>query len=159
MANENAATEDSMTFGELLESRRSIRRYQDRPVSVQVVQETIHKSTLAPSAGNEQPWRFVLLNAKEMIKRISDESKKNVLACIAANPEDYANCTIRSFTSSVSISFSGVEGLQANSQSSPSRHSPSSLGTDQCRRIGRRNYTGEYGCPKHSVAKGLFWYG
>jgi len=36
MANENAAAEDGLTFGELLENRRSIRRYQDRPVSVQV---------------------------------------------------------------------------------------------------------------------------
>ena len=45
---------------------------------------------LAPSAGNEQPWRFVLVNDKEMIKRISDESKKNILARITADPDDYA---------------------------------------------------------------------
>ena len=58
MASENAAVEDGMTFGELLENRRSIRRYQDRPVSVQVVQDMIRESTLAPNAGNEQPWKF-----------------------------------------------------------------------------------------------------
>jgi len=90
MANENTATEDSMTFGELLDNRRSIRRYQDRLVSVHLVQKMIHESTLAPSAGNGQPWRFVLVNDKEMIKRISDESKRNILARIAADPDDYA---------------------------------------------------------------------
>jgi hypothetical protein len=44
MANEHAVAENGMTFGELLENRSSIRRYQDRPVSVHVVQEMIHSS-------------------------------------------------------------------------------------------------------------------
>jgi len=87
---DNAAAEDGMTFGELLENRRSIRRYQDRPVSVQVVQEMIYESTLAPSAGNGQPWKFVIVHDQDMLKKLSDESKKNILARIAANPEDYA---------------------------------------------------------------------
>ena len=90
MTNEHAAAKDGMTFGELLENRRSIRRYQERPVSVHLVQEMIQESTLAPSAGNGQPWRFVIIADKEMIERVSDESKKNILARIAADPEDYA---------------------------------------------------------------------
>jgi len=90
MANEHAAAEHGMTFGELLENRRSIRRYQDRPVSVQVVQELIRESTLAPSAGNEQPWKFVIVHGQDRIEKLSDESKKNILSRIAANPEDYA---------------------------------------------------------------------
>jgi nitroreductase len=90
MANENAAAEDGMTFYELLENRRSIRSYQDSPVSVQVVQEMINESTLAPSAGNEQPWKFVIVHDRERLKELSDESKKNILSRIAANPEDYA---------------------------------------------------------------------
>ena len=90
MANEHAAAQDGMTFGELLENRRSIRRYQDRPVPVHVVQELIRESTLAPSAGNGQPWKFVVVHGQEWIRKLSDESKKNILARIAANPEDYA---------------------------------------------------------------------
>ena len=90
MANEHAAAKDGMTFVELLENRRSIRRYQERPVSVNVVQDLIQESTLAPSAGNEQPWTFVVVNDREWIKKLSDESKKNILSRIAANPGDYA---------------------------------------------------------------------
>jgi nitroreductase len=86
----NAAVEDGMTFDGLLKNRRSIRSYQERPVSVQAIQEMIDESTLAPSAGNEQPWKFVIINDKEMIKTLSDESKKNILARIAASPDDYA---------------------------------------------------------------------
>jgi nitroreductase len=91
MADEKAAAKDGMTFGELLENRRSIRRYQERPVPVHLVQEMIEESTLAPSAGNEQPWKFVIVHDREMLERLSDESKRNILARIAANPDDYAN--------------------------------------------------------------------
>ncbi|MCI5221351.1 MAG: nitroreductase family protein [Candidatus Electrothrix sp. AR4] len=79
-----------MTFDELLNNRRSVRNYQDKPVAVNVIQEMIKESTLAPNAGNEQPWKFIIVNNREMLRKISDESKKNILARIAANPNDYA---------------------------------------------------------------------
>jgi len=79
-----------MTFDELLKRRRSVRNYQHNSVSIEVIQEIINDSTLAPNAGNEQPWKFIVVDDKEMLKRISDESKRNILARIAANPNDYA---------------------------------------------------------------------
>ncbi|MCI5131892.1 MAG: nitroreductase family protein, partial [Candidatus Electrothrix sp. EH2] len=65
-----------MTFDELLKNRRSVRKYQDKPVAVELIQEMIRESTLAPNAGNEQPWKFIIVNNREMLKKISDESKK-----------------------------------------------------------------------------------
>ncbi|MDY6905478.1 MAG: nitroreductase family protein [Thermodesulfobacteriota bacterium] len=79
-----------MIFDELLKNRRSVRKYQDKPVAVDVILEMINESILAPNAGNEQPWKFVIVNNKAMLKKISDEGKKNILARIAANPNDYA---------------------------------------------------------------------
>lgn len=79
-----------MIFDELLKKRRSVRNYQDRTVSVELVLELIRESTFAPNAGNEQPWKFLIVNDREMLKKISTESKKNVLARIYANPDDYA---------------------------------------------------------------------
>jgi len=79
-----------MTFAQLLQNRRSVRNFQDKNVPVDLIREIIVESTLAPSAGNEQPWKFIIVNEKEMIQRISDESKKNILARIDANPNDYA---------------------------------------------------------------------
>ena len=79
-----------MIFDELLKQRRSIRQYQDKPVSIEVIHQILNESTLAPNTGNEQPWKFIIVNNKEIIKRISDESKKNILKRIVANPDDYA---------------------------------------------------------------------
>lgn len=79
-----------MTYDELLKRRRSVRNFKDDPVPIEVIKEMIKESTLAPNAGNDQPWKFIIVNNKEMLKRISDESKKNLLANIAANPNAYA---------------------------------------------------------------------
>lgn len=43
-----------MSFSEVLLKRRSIRKFLDKPVEMDLVKEIIHESTLAPSAGNEK---------------------------------------------------------------------------------------------------------
>jgi nitroreductase len=78
-----------MEYNELLLKRRSVRIYDERPVPVDIVREMIKESTMAPSSGNNQPWRFVVVVNRDMIKRISDESKKNLIARLEANPGDY----------------------------------------------------------------------
>lgn len=79
-----------MNYGELLLKRRSIRNFNDKPVSNETIIEIIKESTYAPSSGNEQPWKFVIVNDRLMMKRISDEAKKNILKRIELNPNDYA---------------------------------------------------------------------
>ncbi len=79
-----------MTFVEILKCRRSIRNYEDKPVSDEVIKDMIKECILSPNAGNEQPWGFIIVNNKKMLKRMSDESKKNILDRINANPNDYA---------------------------------------------------------------------
>lgn len=79
-----------MEFRELLKNRRSIRRYQDKVPDREIIKEIINEATLAPNAGNEQPWKFSVVLSKEKIKEISDESKRNILYRIENNPEDYA---------------------------------------------------------------------
>ena len=74
-------------FFELLQTRRSIRQFEDKDVPVETIREIIEDSCLAPSAANGQPWRFIVVNNKDLIKRLSDESKQNILAFIEQNPE------------------------------------------------------------------------
>lgn len=75
-----------MEFHELLKKRRSIRDFQDKDVPAGIIREIITESCLAPSSGNGQPWEFIVINQKDLIKRISDESKRTLLADIARNP-------------------------------------------------------------------------
>ena len=51
----------------LLQSRRSVRKYQDRPVSRELIEQVLESARWAPSPHGRQPWRFVVL-AKEKLK-------------------------------------------------------------------------------------------
>jgi nitroreductase len=75
-----------MTFAELLKNRRSIRDFQQKDVPLETIKEIIKDSCLAPSASNGQPCHFIIINNKEVMKKISDECKKNLLNDFAKNP-------------------------------------------------------------------------
>lgn len=79
-----------MDFSELLVKRRSVRHFQDKAVPSDIIKSIISDSILAPSAGNEQPWKFIIVSKREMIDRISGVCKRSMLDRIASNPKDYA---------------------------------------------------------------------
>jgi F420 biosynthesis protein FbiB-like protein len=58
--NDHNKTEAAILF-DLIKSRRSIRRYQDEPVSQETLLRLLEAATWAPSAHNRQPWRFAIL--------------------------------------------------------------------------------------------------
>jgi len=74
-----------MTFDDLLKNRRAIRDFQDKEVSLKVIEEILQESTLAPSASNGQPCRFSIVQCRKTIKALSDESKANLLDDNAKN--------------------------------------------------------------------------
>ncbi len=51
-------------------SRRSIRRYTDQPVSDETIKKLLEAAMSAPSAGNEQPWHFVVIREREILNEI-----------------------------------------------------------------------------------------
>ena len=73
-------------FSDLLRKRRSIRDFENRDVPLDVVREMIRESCLAPSSSNGQPWRFIIVRNREVIKSLSDESKRCLLADMEKNP-------------------------------------------------------------------------
>jgi len=77
-----------MDFKELLQRRRSIRDFEDKPVSVELVMEILTETTLAPTASNAQPCKFIIVMDRGLIKRLSDDSKANLLKDLAADPND-----------------------------------------------------------------------
>ena len=76
-----------MDFKTLLKSRRSIRDFQDKEIPESIVNEIIQDTCLAPTASNRQPCRFIIIRNREQIKKLSDESKRNLLDDLARNPD------------------------------------------------------------------------
>ncbi|MGE5553389.1 MAG: nitroreductase family protein [Betaproteobacteria bacterium] len=55
---------------EAILSRRSIRKYTAEPVPDEVIQELLKAAMAAPSAGNEQPWHFIVIRDRRILDEI-----------------------------------------------------------------------------------------
>lgn len=56
-------------------TRRSVRTYTDEPVADEQVEALLRAAMAAPSAGNKQSWRFVVVRDEEMRARLAATSK------------------------------------------------------------------------------------
>lgn len=61
-----------MDVKKAIESRRSIRRYKDKPVPDDLVNEVIDAACLAPSGNNTQPSRYLIVKDDGTKKRLRD---------------------------------------------------------------------------------------
>lgn len=90
-------------FQELVRSRRSVRRYLDKPVEREKIMVCLEAARLAPSAENVQPWRFLVIDDPEVKQRYAAAAfsgiysfsrfaaKAPVLVVILARPDLLAN--------------------------------------------------------------------
>jgi nitroreductase len=56
---------------EFILSRRSIRKYTAVPVMERDVDDLLRAAMAAPSAGNQQPWHFIVITERELLEAIS----------------------------------------------------------------------------------------
>ncbi|HEX9058905.1 MAG TPA: nitroreductase family protein, partial [Clostridia bacterium] len=56
---------------ELLKSRRSIRKFEDREIEKEKADFIIKSALLSPSSRGIRPWEFIVVNDKETIKKLS----------------------------------------------------------------------------------------
>jgi len=66
---------DLNEFGELMKTRRSIRKFQDKPVPEGLLIKALELAAWAPNGGNFQPWRFLIVSNKELIHKMADAVK------------------------------------------------------------------------------------
>jgi nitroreductase len=77
------------TFEAIL-TRRSIRKYENKPISDDQIKELLNAAMSAPSAGNQQPWHFVIMDDKNIFKELPKfhpssemlmDAQKAILVC------------------------------------------------------------------------------
>lgn len=56
----------------LLKKRRSIRRYQNREIENEKVDELIKAALLSPSSRGFEPWEFIVVDDKEILNQLAD---------------------------------------------------------------------------------------
>ncbi|UOO38291.1 nitroreductase family protein [Oscillospiraceae bacterium CM] len=63
-----------MDVFEAIKTRRSIRKYSDKPVEEEKLTSILEAGRLAPSAMNAQNWRFIVVRDREKIQKLMDAS-------------------------------------------------------------------------------------
>lgn len=63
-----------MEFTELLAKRRSIRRFRQEEIPLESLKQLVEAATLAPSARNDLPLRYVLVREKSLLKAVFEET-------------------------------------------------------------------------------------
>ena len=65
-----------MDVYEAIRTRQSVRRYRPDPVPDDVLNRVLEAMRLAPSAGNKQPWRFVVVRDAETREQLAEATNR-----------------------------------------------------------------------------------
>ena len=60
-----------MNFQELIAKRQSVRKYQDKPVEKEKIEQLIEAVHLAPSACNSQPWKLIIVDEPDLKNEVA----------------------------------------------------------------------------------------
>jgi 5,6-dimethylbenzimidazole synthase len=77
-------------FRELIAWRRDVRRFQTRPLADGLLDALLDIACLAPSVGNSQPWRFVVVNHSARRALIRQNFERCNATALAAYSDDRA---------------------------------------------------------------------
>ncbi len=79
-------------------TRRSIRKYTNKSIPDEVIKELLEAGVSAPSAGNQQPWQFIIIDNREVLDEASQvlpngkllkDANKAILVCGDLNLETH----------------------------------------------------------------------
>src|SRR5437588_7129876 len=60
-------------LADLFQGRRSVRKYQARPVPREYIEQIIEAARWAPSPHGRQPWRFAILTRQEVKAQLAEQ--------------------------------------------------------------------------------------
>lgn len=82
---------------EAILTRRSIRKYENKPVPPETIDKLLEAAMVAPSSMNLQPWRFVVISDRAILDKIPEihphakmlkEAPLAILVCADTNAQD-----------------------------------------------------------------------
>ncbi len=59
-----------MDFYEAVRTRRSVRSYKPNPIPKEVLNRVLEAVRIAPSGGNRQPWKFIIVQNEALKQKM-----------------------------------------------------------------------------------------
>lgn len=66
------------SFWEVIKKRRSVRNFRPDPIPEEHLLKIVDAARMAPCAGNEQPWKFIIVQDKNLIEALKNECIKRI---------------------------------------------------------------------------------
>ena len=73
---ESEMQQRSADFYQLLDKRRTVREFSDRPVPRELMENLIMAASTAPSGAHKQPWTFCLISNPDLKKKIREAAEQ-----------------------------------------------------------------------------------
>ena len=94
-------------------NRKSIRGYQDKPVPEDKLNNVLEAARLAPSGGNRQQWKFVVVRDAEKRKKLSEAANSQahvagapvVIAGVSTVPDNMMICGVPGYPVDLAIAI------------------------------------------------------
>ena len=109
-----------MEVMEALRTRRSIRKFQDKAVPPEMVREMLEAAMMAPSAGNAQPWHFVVVDDRTRLDAMADlhpyiqmvtQAPLGILVCGDLTKEKYTGYWVQDCSAAMENLLLAAHGL------------------------------------------------
>jgi nitroreductase len=105
-----------VTVFEAIEKRKSVRNYLNKPVEEEKLLKVLEAARLAPSAGNRQEWRFIVVTGKSIREELSSRSTRHsfigeapiILVCCAEGTDHVMPCGLHSFPIDLAIAIDHI---------------------------------------------------
>jgi nitroreductase len=74
--------EDDMELRNAIEKRASVRQFISNPVPEEHLREMVRLAGLAPSVNNSQPWKFIAITNRQLLKDMAEIVRKAIETCL-----------------------------------------------------------------------------
>jgi nitroreductase len=105
-----------MEFKTVITSRRSVREFTDKPVPEDSLNNILETARLAQSAGNRQPWKFVVVKDAARRNQVMQAANNQpyvgqapvIIAAVALDPVRLMPCDVPSYAVDLSIAVENM---------------------------------------------------
>ena len=108
-----------MDVKEAIKKRRSVRSYKPDPIPEESLRKVLEAARLAPSAHNEQEWKFVVVKNLEKRREVSEAAGQSfiaeapvIIAAVATDPEHIMSSGVPAYAVDLAIAVEHM-ALQA----------------------------------------------
>ncbi len=105
--------EKGMNVKDAIRTRRSIRKFLNKPIPQEKLEKVLNAGRLAPSANNRQPWKFIVVLDKMKRRELAQAAKNQefvgeapaVIVAVALNPDYIMSCEVPGYAVDLSIAL------------------------------------------------------